>query len=817
MNWTLLKNSLLVGALTALLAVAVGFFSALFLTGLEWRWRRWWIGAAVLALALPPFLVTGCWLHLLGLTGVWRRWLPFDIYSLGGTVWILSLLLWPISLLLTLSAWQRLGPSQLENEPALTGWSLTRWLLAPMAGNALAQSAVITFVLALNNFAVPAILQVKVFPAEVWVEFNNNLRIGEALQMSWPLVLAPLLLLFWLRRRAISWPRLDGAVSARVFRRQLGRGWFWLSAILSLAATGLSVGLPLVDLCLSKRTWLEFYPALKAGQGAAVNSAMFAMGSAALIVGSALATWRWPIGPVTWIPFLVPGVLPGIALIYVFNRPVLSVVYKSVAVVFLAWTTRYLAVGWNTVAHALRSVDGDLTDAARLEGASRRQLFRYVHWPQVAMSAAAAWYVAYLFCLWDAETLILIMPPGAETLSLRIFNFLHYGHNAQVNALCLVLLMLAVAPLAIFAMMGAWRNRRSVTLAAFALPALLMVFTGCSPTTLPNEAPVESRLFGRVEIIGAQGAGIGQFNKPRSVAVDARDNLYVVDMTGRVQKFSPRGAFLSFWQMPQTDKGKPKGMCCDQKGNIVVLEPHYSRVNHFTPDGALVAQWGVHGTNAGELAFPRSVIVNSLGDIFVSEYGLTERVQEFSAEGRRLIRVIGLGAHSDDGFNRAEGLGIDAQDRLYVADSCNHRVEIFSTDGQLVAAYGRPGNGPGEMSYPYDIKVDAQGLQFVCEFGNSRIQVFDRNQQLVEILGGPGAAPGRFSNPWGLALDSKGNLYVADAMNHRVQKFVRRDGARVEAAPKVRGQKPAARGERLDAGQQKSRATGHGNLPAAHD
>ena len=256
MNWTLLINSLLVSALTTLLALASGFFVALFLAGLEWRWRRWWIGGAVIGLALPPFLVTGCWLHLLGLTGVWRAWLPLDIYSLGGTVWVLSLMLWPISLLLILGAWQRLEPGQLECEPKLTGWPLIRRLLVPLGRNALAQSAVLTFVLALNNFAVPAILQVKVFPVEVWVEFNNNLKIGSALAMSWPLVLAPLLLLFWMRRRDISWPRLDGAVSAEVFRRQVGAGWFFAGGLLAVGVTFLSVGLPLADLCASERTWL---------------------------------------------------------------------------------------------------------------------------------------------------------------------------------------------------------------------------------------------------------------------------------------------------------------------------------------------------------------------------------------------------------------------------------------------------------------------------------------------------------------------------------------------------------------------------------
>lgn len=305
------------------------------------------------------------------------------------------------------------------------------------------------------------------------------------------------------------------------------------------------------------------------------------------------------------------------------------------------------------------------------------------------------------------------------------------------------------------------------------LAGLTQVFTGCLPTA--NDAQLNSQFFSRVQIIGTRGTGLGQFNKPRSVAVDAQDNLFVVDMTGRVQKFSPDGRFLLSWQMPQTDKGKPKGMCRDQKGNIVVLEPHYSRVNHFSTDGKLVEQWGQHGTNAGELAFPRSVAVDSKGNLFVSEYGLTERVQGFSAAGRKLLTSVGHEGKGDGEFMRAEGLGMDRSDRLYVADSCNHRVQIFSPDGRWLHTYGRAGRGAGELSYPYDVRVDDAGYQYVCEFGNSRIQIFDAQGRSLEIVGGVGTEPGKFNNPWSIALDSRGNLYVADAGNHRVQKFVRKE------------------------------------------
>ncbi len=366
------------------------------------------------------------------------------------------------------------------------------------------------------------------------------------------------------------------------------------------------------------------------------------------------------------------------------------------------------------------------------------------------------------------------MPPGGESLALRVFNLLHYGHNTQVNALCLLLMALALLPLALAGVFNLLRSMRRPSLAVAACAVFLL--PGCSGDQ-SKSAPVQSKFFSRVEIIGTRGTGVGELNKPRSVAVDARDNLYVVDMTGRVQKFSPEGVCLSFWQMPQTEKGKPKGMCRDRDGNIVVVEPHYSRVNHFTPEGKLAAQWGAHGTNLGELGMPRAAVVNARGEIYVCEYTLSERVQRFSAHGEKCLGSFGRLGDGPGEFSRAEGLGIDAQGRIYVADSCNHRIQIFSGDGKFLRAYGRAGAEAGQLSYPYDVQVDPSGLQFVCEFGNSRVQIFDAEDQPLEILGGPGGAPGQFSNPWGLALDSKGNLYVADAMNNRVQKFLRKNTA----------------------------------------
>src|SRR5512144_1717636 len=121
MNWLLVKNSLLVSGGAALLASSLGFAAALWLAGMSRGARRLFTALAIVTLALPGFVVTNCWLFFLGQTGIWRGWLPFNIMSLGGTVWILGLMLWPIPLLSVLGAWQRLEPQLLESDMAVRG------------------------------------------------------------------------------------------------------------------------------------------------------------------------------------------------------------------------------------------------------------------------------------------------------------------------------------------------------------------------------------------------------------------------------------------------------------------------------------------------------------------------------------------------------------------------------------------------------------------------------------------------------------------------------------------------------------------------
>src|SRR5262245_30351454 len=135
MNWTLFGNSLLVAFSTTACSLLLGYYAALWLSCVASSIRRYLLIAYSVPLALPSFMVTSCWLDLLGFNGSWKAWLPLPIYSLLGTIWVLTLLYWPISLFLVLGAWQTLENPQLESDPYLSGRSLIRWLLLPQAAS----------------------------------------------------------------------------------------------------------------------------------------------------------------------------------------------------------------------------------------------------------------------------------------------------------------------------------------------------------------------------------------------------------------------------------------------------------------------------------------------------------------------------------------------------------------------------------------------------------------------------------------------------------------------------------------------------------
>lgn len=277
-----------------------------------------------------------------------------------------------------------------------------------------------------------------------------------------------------------------------------------------------------------------------------------------------------------------------------------------------------------------------------------------------------------------------------------------------------------------------------------------------------------------VQVWGRRGISDGRLQKPRAMAVDDRDRVYIVDMTGRIQVFTPEGEFLRGWRTPEIENGKPSGLTIDRDGNLLVADTHYFRVLVYSPDGEMLQQRTIGGTcghGPGEFNFVTDAVQDSQGNYYVGEYGEYDRIQKFSPDGRFLMQ---WGSHgSEPGqFVRPNNLAVDDQDRIWVADSCNHRVQVFDATGKeprLVKMWGEYGSEPGQLSYPYDLVLDGQGHVYLCEYGNHRVQKFTLEGESLGCWGISGRREGELSQPWALALDSQGQLHVLDTYNHRVQ------------------------------------------------
>src|SRR5262245_7457507 len=271
---------------------------------------------------------------------------------------------------------------------------------------------------------------------------------------------------------------------------------------------------------------------------------------------------------------------------------------------------------------------------------------------------------------------------------------------------------------------------------------------------------------------GIHGTKPGWLHKPRVAAFDGRDQLYVADLTDRIQVFDRDGLYLRGWRTPEFNVDGPSGLTVDRYGRLLVADTHFYRVLVYSETGDLLFQIGdgVQGTTPGRFGYPTDVVIDKAGNFYVSEYGENDRIQVFSPEGKWLRQWGGHGYEPGE-FLRPRALAIDDNEQLYVADSCNHRIQVFDTSGTLLRTWGCRGTGPGEMSYPYDLSIGPDGCLYVCEYGNHRVQKFSLEGKPLGNWGRSGREPGELYNPWALAVDHSGEVSVIDSNNHRVQRF----------------------------------------------
>ncbi|MDX1927341.1 MAG: ABC transporter permease subunit [Pirellulaceae bacterium] len=212
----------------------------------------------------------------------------------------------------------------------------------------------------------------------------------------------------------------------------------------SVTRYGWSLGRFLVTLRESLTLFLpEFYWSAVL----AVTAASVAILSAAGLVKLAGQGWlRWIVGGLMLALIGTPGALVGMLCISLMNRSepaILGQMYdQTLAAPVLAQQFRLLPLAWLFVQGIVASIDQRSWELAKLEGLSRWQRIRTLVLPQTGSLWLVAWLILMLVSVGELSTTILVLPPGVTTLSMRLFEMLHFGMRHQDSGLCLVLVLL---------------------------------------------------------------------------------------------------------------------------------------------------------------------------------------------------------------------------------------------------------------------------------------------------------------------------------------------------------------------------------------
>lgn len=143
------------------------------------------------------------------------------------------------------------------------------------------------------------------------------------------------------------------------------------------------------------------------------------------------------------------------------------------------------------------------------------------------------------------------------------------------------------------------------------------------------------------------------------------------------------------------------------------------------------------------------------------------RVQAFIRGNVFQLAFGGFGQNERE-FDQPAGV-CTIEENLFVVDSLNARVQIFDSKGNYKSQFGSFGSEPGNFNTPTDIATDGSKL-YVLDTGNSRVQVFDTVGKYLSSFGAQGSEDAHFNRPLGIEV-SKGKIYIADTGNNRVQIF----------------------------------------------
>jgi DNA-binding beta-propeller fold protein YncE len=295
------------------------------------------------------------------------------------------------------------------------------------------------------------------------------------------------------------------------------------------------------------------------------------------------------------------------------------------------------------------------------------------------------------------------------------------------------------------------------------------------------------------------------------VATDSRSRVYVFNRGEHpVIVFDREGKFLKSWGEGLIQRAH--GIHIGPDDSVYLTDDLDHTVRKFTPDGKLLLTLGTSGrpsdTGIDGIDYrtirrvgppfhrPTNLALNSRGEMYVTDGYGNARVHKFAPDGR-LLFSWGEPGNGPGQFNLPHGIAVDHDERVYVADRENSRIQIFSPKGEFLTEWT-------DLARPMQVFIDPQDQVFVVDVGfraglfpwtspppnpvGARLSIFNRAGELLARWGGSAVpwAPGDFFAPHDVWVDAHGDTYVGEVTMsaggnrglvrpdcHSLQKFVR--------------------------------------------
>jgi len=152
-------------------------------------------------------------------------------------------------------------------------------------------------------------------------------------------------------------------------------------------------------------------------------------------------------------PLAIPAPLIGIGLILIWNNPSTNAIYSSIWMPVMASLARFAPIAAIVMLSQLKRTDPQLIEAAKVVQTSNWKAWLGIQLPMALPGVVASMAIIFALTVGELGATLLVTPPGHSTLTIRIYNYLHYGSTENVVALAIVIIGMTVLG-AIIAVVG---------------------------------------------------------------------------------------------------------------------------------------------------------------------------------------------------------------------------------------------------------------------------------------------------------------------------------------------------------------------------